>query len=96
MDKKIRNILIIISIIILILGFIIGTNTGNELFNSIPEENIYVDGSDVSGVVELTVFFASKIIGTIIIFGSIVIDIIIWILYVIIMGIIKLIKSIKK
>lgn len=65
----------------------------NELISFMPEENINVDSSDVSGAVEVVGFLGSKILGTLIIFISIAIDIIIWLIYFIINMIIKLVKK---
>ena len=89
------KVLFIISIIIICLGIISGLSISNELENAIPNERIYVDGSDFSGLVQLGGIISSKILGTLIIFGSICIDIIIWILYGIILVILKVIKRIK-
>ena len=79
--KKLKKILIIISITIFILGMIIGLSISNELVNSIPNEQFIIDGSDFSGLIQVTGTIGSKILGTIIIFASFFIDTIIWIMY---------------
>ncbi|MCI8396576.1 MAG: hypothetical protein HFJ52_02590 [Clostridia bacterium] len=93
--RNIKKVLFIISIIIICLGIISGLNISNEIENVIPNERIYVDGSDFSGLVQLGGIISSKILGTLIIFGSICIDIIIWILYGLILVILKVIKRMK-
>ena len=79
--KKLKKILIIISITIFILGMIIGLSISNELVNSIPNEQSIIDDSDFSGLIQVTGTIGSKILGTIIIFASFFIDTIIWIIY---------------
>lgn len=93
--KVVKKILILISIIILILGIISGINVSNELVNNSNTNNIYVDGTDFSGMVELGVFFGSKILGIVIIFYSILIDIVIWLIYGIIIFILKMIDRLR-
>ena len=87
--------MILISIIILILGIILGINVSNELVNNSNTNNIYVDGTDFSGMAELGVFFGSKILGIVIIFYSILIDIVIWLIYGIIIFILKMIDRLR-
>ena len=87
--------MILISIIILILGIISGINVSNELVNNSNTNNIYVDGTDFSGMAELGVFFGSKILGIVIIFYSILIDIVIWLIYGIIIFILKMIDRLR-
>jgi len=86
--KKINIILLIISIIIIVLGIIIGLGTSNEILNSIPSEN-------TSGFIEVFGTFGAKIIGTMIILCSIGIDLLIWIFYGIVLLSIKIIKKIR-
>jgi len=93
--KVVKKILILISIIILILGIISGINVSNELVNNSNTNNIYVDGTDFSGMAELGVFFGSKILGIVIIFYSILIDIVIWLIYGIIIFILKMIDRLR-
>ena len=85
--KKINKILIIISVVIVVLGVFIGLGTSNELLNSISGEN---------NAIELFGVFGSKIIGTIIIIGSVIIDLLIWLFYGLILLIIRMIKKFKK
>ena len=85
--KKINKILIIISVVIVILGVFIGIGTSNELLNSISGEN---------NAIELFGVFGAKIIGTIIIIGSVIIDLLIWLFYGLILLIIRMIKKFKK
>ena len=89
------KILIIISIIVIILGIIIGIEASNSIENSIPNESINVDGSDFSGIVQITGIMGSKIIGTLIVFFSFIIDAFIWLVYGIIILIINIVKKIK-
>lgn len=93
--KKVKRILIIISIIIVFLGIIVGNNISNDLINNIPKENIYIDGSNFSGLVEIGGVIGSKILGTLIIFLSVLIDIIIWIMYGCVLLILKIINNKK-
>ena len=93
--KVVKKRLILISIIILILGIISGINVSNELVNNSNTNNIYVDGTDFSGMAELGVFFCSKILGIVIIFYSILIDIVIWLIYGIIIFILKMIDRLR-
>ena len=96
MRKRIRNILIILSVIILILGIIVGNSVSNELISYITtNDNLTVDDTDISVLAELTGKKKKKMIGTFIIFGSIGIDIVIWILYGIGILIMKLIRKSK-
>lgn len=99
--KKINIILVIISIIIIIFGIILGISASNEFINSIPAQNNTNGatsgiGANYSDAIELFGVFGGKIIGTMIILGSIFIDILIWISYGIILLIRKIIKKIKK
>ena len=94
-NKKIKKILIVVSVIIISLGIISGFSLSGELEQSIPDNKIYVDGTDFSGIVKIGGVIASKILGIMIVIGSICIDIIIWIIYLIIVLIVKLLKKIK-
>ena len=91
--KKISatKILIIISIIVIILGILIGIGTYKSIENSIPNESINVDGVDFSGLTQITGIMGSKIISTLIVFFSFIIDAFIWLVY----GIINILKKIK-
>ncbi len=96
MNKKIKKVLIIISIIIIIFGIISGLSVSNELVNSTNNNNIYIDGTDVSGIVEITTFMGAKILGFVIVVYSLLLDVAIWIVYWIIILIIKIVKWLKK
>ena len=92
---SVTKILTMISVIVIILGIIIGIGVSNSIENSIPNESIYVDGSDFSGIVQITGIMGSKIIGTLIVFLSFIIDAFVWIVYGIILLIINILKKIK-
>lgn len=84
----------VISIIIIILGIIFGISVSNNLINS-ADNNLYVDGSNFSGIVELTSFIGAKVLGFVIVIYSILLDIVIWTIYGIIILILKLIRKKK-
>ena len=88
--KKLNPLLVII-----ILGIIIGIGTSKSVENSIPNESINLDRSDFSGIAQITGIIGSKIIGTLIVFFSFIIDAFIWIVYGIILLIINIVKKIK-
>lgn len=92
MNKKIKKILVIISIIIIILGIILGVGVSNNIINS-TNSNLYVDGKDFSDIMELTSFIGSKVLGIVIVIYSILLDCVIWIVYGIIIFILKLIRK---
>ena len=92
---KVTKILIIVSVIIIVLGIITGVGVSNSIDNSIPNESIYVDGSDFSGIVQIAGIMSSKIIGTLIVFGSFIIDAFIWFIYGIVILIIGIAKKIS-
>ncbi len=99
--KKVNIVLLIISIIIIVLGIIIGFGTSNEILNSISFENNANGatsgiGADYSGIIQIFGVFGAKLIGTMIILCSIVIDLLIWLFYGLILLFIKIIKNIKK
>ena len=94
MNTKIKKILIIISIIIIILGIISGLSLSNELINS-SDNNIYIDGTDFSGIAEIISFMGSKILGILIVIYSLLLDVAIWTIYWIIILIIKIVKWLK-
>ena len=94
MNKNIKKILVIISIIIIILGIIFGISVSNNLINS-ADNNLYVDGSNFSGIMELTSFMGAKVLGFVIVIYSILLDIVIWTIYGIIILILKLIRKKK-
>ena len=53
-------------------------------------------GADYSGIMQIFGVFGAKLIGTMIIVCSIVIDLLIWLFYGLILLFIKIIKNIKK
>ena len=87
---NINNILIIVSIIILCLGGILGFGVSNELEKISSNENIYIDGSNFSGLAQIGGMMVSKLLGILMVFFSILIDMLIWIIY----GIVLIIKRI--
>ena len=92
MNKKIKKIPVLVSIIIIILGIILGVGVSNNIINS-TNSNLYVDGKDFSDIVELTSFIGSKVLGFVIVIYSILLDYVIWIVYEIIIFILKLLKK---
>ena len=87
---NINNILIIVSIIILCLGGILGFGVSNELEKISSNENIYIDGSNFSGLAQIGGMMLSKLLGILMVFFSILIYMLIWIIY----GIVLIIKRI--
>lgn len=87
---NINNILIIVSIIIFCLGGILGFGVSNELEKISSNENIYIDGSNFSGLAQIGGMMLSKLLGILMVFFSILIDMLIWIIY----GIVLIIKRI--
>ena len=87
---NINNILIIVSIIILCLGGILGFGVSNELEKISSNENIYIDSSNFSGLAQIGGMMLSKLLGILMVFFSILIDMLIWIIY----GIVLIIKRI--
>ena len=49
MNKKIKKIPVLVSIIIIILGIILGVGVSNNIINS-TNSNLYVDGKDFSNI----------------------------------------------
>ena len=98
--KKVNKILLIISIIIIALGIIIGLGVSNEVLNSISFENNANGatsgiGADYSGTIQILGIFGAKLIGTMIVVCSIVVDLLIWLFYGLILFFIKILKNIK-
>lgn len=91
---NVGKILIIISIIIICLGIISGISISNELENALPTEKIYVDGSDFSMLVQLGGTVGSRLLEIVIVIYSILIDLLIWIIYGIVLVIMKIIRKI--
>ena len=95
-SKTVKKILVIISIIILVLGIIKGINIMNNVENTASSSDLTIDGADFSGVVELGGYIGNQLVGVITIAYSIFLDIIIWVIYGIVILIIKLIDKIRK
>ena len=85
--KNIKKILIIISLIIICLGIVLGLSLSSELEQSIPNEKLYIDSTGFSTLVQ--------IVGILIIIYSILIDALIWIIYGIVLIVIKIIKKLS-
>lgn len=99
--KNVKIILLIISVIIIVLGIIIGLGTSNEILNSISVENNVNGatsgiGANYSDAIEIFGVFGAKLIGTMIIVCSIIVDLLIWLFYGLILLFIKIIKKVKK
>jgi len=99
--KKEQKILLIISIIIIVLGIIIGIGTSNEIMNSVSVDNSVNGatsgiGANYSDIIELFGVFGAKLIGAMIIVGSIIIDLFIWLVYGLILLSIKIIKKVQQ
>ena len=58
-----------------------GIMISTSVENSIPNESMYVDGTDFSGIVRIGGVIGSKMMGTLVVFGSFVIDAFIWLIY---------------
>ena len=97
---------VIVSILIIVIGIIIGIivyNTPIQLLdNEMPIENegLYVDGTDVSNIANAGGVLGSKILGSVmgfaIIGGSFLIDIAIWIIYGVVLLVLKISNNAKK
>ena len=93
--KNIKKILIIISLIIICLGIVLGLSLSSELEQSIPNEKLYIDSTGFSTLVQIVGISVSKVLGTLIIIYSILIDALIWIIYGIVLIVIKIIKKLS-
>lgn len=95
--KKVTKILIIISVIIILMGIFAGKSVNLELKdNSSPKENIYVDGTDFTALSEAFVSIGSSLLGIIITMYFVFAVVVIWIIYGVIILIIKIITKIKE
>ena len=95
--KKVTKILIIISVIIILMGIFAGKSITLELKdNSSPKENIYVDGTDFTALSEAFVSIGSSLLGIIITMYFAFAVVVIWIIYGVIILIIKIITKIKE
>lgn len=90
-----KKILIVISIVIIALGIISGLSLSYELMNNINGEKIYVDGSNFSGLTQIGGFFSAVVLGGGIVLCSVFIDLLIWLIYEISLGTVKMVKKIK-
>lgn len=96
MRKKVLIILTIISILIIIFGFLIARNTKNELINkTMTSDNMYVDGTDMTAITEAFTEIGSGLLEIVIIFYFFLLVGAIWGIYGIIILIIVITKKIK-
>ena len=95
--KKVTNILIIISVVIILMGIFAGKSVNLELKdNSSPKENIYVDGTDFTALSEVIVSIGSGFLGVIITMYFAFAVVVIWVIYGVIILIIKITTKIKE
>ena len=94
--KKVQKVLIAISIVILALGIILGISSSNIIVNSIPTEEINVDGTNMQGVVDVLGNIGARMLGFAIICYSIFVDTMIWIIYVVVILIKKIINKLNE
>jgi len=97
--EKIRKTLMVISILIIGLGIISAINVSNELTNNlgVSDNTAYlVDGSDFSPLAEAFTSLGAMIIGFVVIFYNTCIIVAIWVIYGIILLIIKIKNKIKE
>ena len=87
--------MIIISLIIICLGIVLGLSLSSELEQSIPNEKLYTDSTGFSTLVQIVGISVSKVLGILIIIYSILIDALIWIIYGIVLIVIKIIKKLS-
>ena len=96
MSKKIPLILAIISIIIIVLGFVSAKPIGESVINQVtPSSNVTVDGTDVTDIFQIAGVFGGMALSILIIIGSFLLVITIWIIYGITLIIISIIKWIN-
>lgn len=93
---KLVNVLKVISIIILGIGIILGVCTAKELMGNISNEKVYVDGSDFTIVTNSFTTITSIVMGGIVVLFSIIVDVVIWIVYAIVVVVLKFVKRTKK
>ena len=92
--KKVIKILIIISVIIFLLGIIIGIGVSNEITERIPIEN--TNNEKFEDLLGLFAFVGARILGFAIICYTIFIDIMIWIIYGIVIFTKKIINKLNE
>lgn len=96
MRKKVSIILLIISILIIIFGFLSAKNTKDELVNkAMPSGNIYIDGTDMTAASKAFAQIGSGLLGFAIIIYSFLLVGAIWVVYGIIILVILIIKKIN-
>ena len=97
MNKVIIKILIGISIFIIAFGVVAADNVKSEIKGQNKStENIYIDGSDATGIVNGFVEIGTALLGVVMIFYSLVAVACIWGIYGIILLIIMIVKKYKK
>ena len=95
--RKVTKILIIISVILMIMGIMTAMSITSELKESgMPKGNLYVDGSDFTALSEAFVSIGSTILGVVIGIYFAMAVVAIWIIYGIILLVIKIINKIKE
>ncbi len=72
-----------------------GLSLSSELEQSIPNEKLYTDSTGFSTLVQIVGISVSKVLGILIIIYSILIDALIWIIYGIVLIVIKIIKKLS-
>lgn len=90
---KVRNILVVISIVIFCLGLMSSVSVFGELKNATPEGDIYFDGSNVSWFKQVAAGVTGSVLGAMAILYSLLIVATIWIVYFISKGIIRIIQK---
>lgn len=98
MKKNIRKGLAIISVIVIVLGIVCGIGVANDILNLVSSNNsIYIDGSDVTGISQLSQLFGmfgATILGVMVAFCGFGIVAVIWAAYIVVALLIKLIRYI--
>lgn len=95
--QKVTKILLIVSFVIMIIGIISGILVSSEIKNSgMPSENVYIDGSDFTAISEAFVSIGSTIIGFLVSIYFAMMIVIIWVIYGIVILVIKIVNKIKE
>lgn len=95
--KKVTKTLIIISIIIIVLGIFAGISVNKQLSAGVSEmENQYVDGSNFTPLVQFGVTLGALAVSFAIIFYSVLAVCAIWVIYGMIILIIKILNKISQ
>ena len=96
MIKKASIILIIISALIIFLGFSIAKNTGDEVTNkNTTSNNIYIDGTDITSATDTFTEIGTGLLGIVIFIYSFLLVGAIWVIFGIIVLIIFIIRKIR-